>query len=387
MPEKSRFEIIIDNIVFGGGYKSIHAAWQFTRSESARLEAEMIDLSSNTQNGIIELINKTRLKQFKTYSTSTLKDKIKKALETMVGYYEQLARQMVISNLLAGKLIVNANSKLVGDELVSLISLTDGDYSTAERMVFDVTSKIKQGASLTISSVNAMLQNASIRANQNSKDESDKKLQQVPVSNGFVPDDIDIVIPKASSQKIPTAEELKNIRRNPIAFAQKSSKNNVGIVSSLHKNYLSMVSKNKEELKANSSDKEQSKPSVKQELKTELLTNGLSAFTDAGGKRWSLVTYCSMSTRSIASRSSNFGEIFADESHDLYYLVPHGGSCPICSKFEGKVYSRSGKNPKYPPLTSVFKKIDPNGADDLSNSYLTIHPNCRHKLVRYFEKT
>jgi hypothetical protein len=34
----------------------------------------------------------------------------------------------------------------------------------------------------------------------------------------------------------------------------------------------------------------------------------------------------------------------------------------------------------------VFPKIDPNGTDDLSNRYFSIHPNCRHVIVKYIEK-
>ena len=93
-----------------------------------------------------------------------------------------------------------------------------------------------------------------------------------------------------------------------------------------------------------------------------------------------------MSARTTSLQSANFGEIFAKEDHDLYYIVPHGSACPICAKYEGRVYSRSGKNPNYPPLAKAFTKIDPNGSDDLDNTYLTIHPNCRHVIVRYIER-
>jgi hypothetical protein len=42
-------------------------------------------------------------------------------------------------------------------------------------------------------------------------------------------------------------------------------------------------------------------------------------------------------------------------------------------------------NPNYPPLSLAFGKIDPNGGDDLSNTYLNIHPSCLHSIVRYTE--
>lgn len=391
MVEKGRFEIIIDNIIYGGGYKSIRSAWALARSESARLEAEMIDLASQTQNNIIAYIGKLRPRQLENYSTNKTKEKISKALGVMVGDYETLARQMVVSNLIAGKLKANANSRLSGDELISVISLNEKDQTIVERMVSDLVSKVKKGASLTMSSVGIMLQNASIQSNQNMSNGNDMSVvtTQTPVSNGFVPEDIDIRITRKLIPKLPSKKELEEIKNNPVLFARKTSKQNVGVVSRLHSEYLGSIQSNKEQAKSLSEESSKSakqSKAVKQELENNLLSNGLSAFTDVSGKKWSLVTYCAMSARGISSRSTNFGEVFADESHDLYYLVPHGGACPICARYEGKVYSRSGKNPNYPPLSSVFRKIDPNGSDDLSNSYLTIHPNCRHKLVRYFEE-
>jgi hypothetical protein len=47
------------------------------------------------------------------------------------------------------------------------------------------------------------------------------------------------------------------------------------------------------------------------------------------------------------------------------------------------VYSKSGTNPDYPPLAAAFGKIDPAGPDDLTNTYLNIHPNCLHSLMKY----
>ena len=34
-------------------------------------------------------------------------------------------------------------------------------------------------------------------------------------------------------------------------------------------------------------------------------------------------------------------------------------------------------------MTKAFGKIDPAGTDDLTNTYLNIHPNCLHALVKY----
>ena len=49
------------------------------------------------------------------------------------------------------------------------------------------------------------------------------------------------------------------------------------------------------------------------------------------------------------------------------------------------MYSKSGTNPDYPPLADAFGKQDPNGPDTLTNTWLNIHPGCRHSLQSYTE--
>lgn len=47
------------------------------------------------------------------------------------------------------------------------------------------------------------------------------------------------------------------------------------------------------------------------------------------------------------------------------------------------MYSKSGKDPDFPPLAAAFGKIDRNGPDTLENSWLNLHPNCLHQLRRW----
>lgn len=71
----------------------------------------------------------------------------------------------------------------------------------------------------------------------------------------------------------------------------------------------------------------------------------------------------------------------ADDRQDLYEISSHGTTCAICAPLEGRVYSKSGNDPDFPPLASAFGKVDSNGPDSLTNSYLNIHPNCLHVLT------
>ena len=115
----------------------------------------------------------------------------------------------------------------------------------------------------------------------------------------------------------------------------------------------------------------------------ELQQEGVTAFVDKAGRHWSLQDYCNMATRTTARQAEVSAILTADPEHDLYKIVKIGSTCPICAPLEGRVYSRSGTNPDYPPLAKAFGKIDPDGGDDLTNTYLNIHPNCLHSIVKY----
>lgn len=112
-----------------------------------------------------------------------------------------------------------------------------------------------------------------------------------------------------------------------------------------------------------------------------LRREGVTAFIDKAGRNWSLHTYCDMVSRTTSRQAEVLAVLTADEEHDLYKISSHGTTCKICAPLEGRVYSKSGKDPVFPPLAAAFGKIDPKGPDDLTNSYLNIHPNCLHVLI------
>lgn len=111
-----------------------------------------------------------------------------------------------------------------------------------------------------------------------------------------------------------------------------------------------------------------------------LRREGVTAFTDKAGRNWSLHTYATMVSRSTSRQAEILSVITADPEQDLYQISAHGTTCALCAPYEGRVYSRSGKDPDFPPLSDAFGKMDPAGPDNLSNSWLNIHPNCLHSL-------
>ena len=119
-------------------------------------------------------------------------------------------------------------------------------------------------------------------------------------------------------------------------------------------------------------------------MEASIRNHGITSFVDKAGRKWSLSDYCNMAARTTARQAEVAGVLSRDD-HDLYQIVKIGSTCPVCAVYEGRVYSKSGTNPNYPPLAMAFGKIDPAGGDDLSNTYLNIHPNCLHSLIKFTE--
>ena len=115
----------------------------------------------------------------------------------------------------------------------------------------------------------------------------------------------------------------------------------------------------------------------------QLRREGVTAFVDRAGRRWSLHTYGSMVLRATSRQAEILAVLTENPDHDLYQITRHGTTCPLCAPLEGRVYSRSGLDPDFPPLTAAFGKMDPAGPDDLTNSWLNIHPNCLHQLLAW----
>lgn len=120
-------------------------------------------------------------------------------------------------------------------------------------------------------------------------------------------------------------------------------------------------------------------PAFVQALRRE----GIRAFTDKAGRDWSLHTYCTMVSRTTSRQAEVLAVLTADPDQDLYQISSHGTTCKVCAPFEGRVYSRSGTDPDYPPLAAAFGKQDPAGPDILANTWLNIHPGCLHSILPY----
>jgi len=61
-----------------------------------------------------------------------------------------------------------------------------------------------------------------------------------------------------------------------------------------------------------------------------------------------------MVSRSTSRQAEILSVITADPEQDLYQISAHGTTCALCAPYEGRVYSRSGKDPDFPPLSDAF---------------------------------
>jgi len=116
---------------------------------------------------------------------------------------------------------------------------------------------------------------------------------------------------------------------------------------------------------------------AKANLISKLNKQGVVAIRDKAGRQVSLDAYASMVARTTTREATNTGTIDAvqEVGGDLVQMTSHASACPICQPLEGRVYSISGKSKKYPRLDIAF-----------SGGYATIHPNCQHVLVPFFEE-
>ena len=102
----------------------------------------------------------------------------------------------------------------------------------------------------------------------------------------------------------------------------------------------------------------------------------LPTIRDSRGREWGLDSYANMVVRSVTAESQNAGLLTQLEGmgHDLVRMTEHRATCPICSPYEGRVYSRTGQTEGYPRLTDV---------PGFDQGYETLHPNCRHRIAPY----
>ena len=97
----------------------------------------------------------------------------------------------------------------------------------------------------------------------------------------------------------------------------------------------------------------------------------------SNGVNMPLPAYAQMLARTSRIESSNTGSFDRCKQLgiDLVRCTTMPGCCPYCKKYEGKVYSISGKDTRFPALYETA----------LQHGYNIMHPNCRHEFIPFVE--
>lgn len=116
---------------------------------------------------------------------------------------------------------------------------------------------------------------------------------------------------------------------------------------------------------------------AKQELISRLISTGINGIRDKRGRYISLDAYAQTVARSTTREATNTATLnqLKYNGYDLVKMSQHNSPCPICAPLEGRVYSISGNDTRYPPLNKAY-----------NGPYANIHPNCRHVLTPYIEE-
>lgn len=113
-------------------------------------------------------------------------------------------------------------------------------------------------------------------------------------------------------------------------------------------------------------------------IREELTKSGVFKVTYSDGKQIPLASYAFMAARSARTETANTANLDAAKRNgsDLVKCTTIYPTCEICSQFQGRVYSISGKDKRFPALYETA----------LKNGYQLMHPNCRHEFLPYFEE-
>lgn len=90
-----------------------------------------------------------------------------------------------------------------------------------------------------------------------------------------------------------------------------------------------------------------------------------------------LDSYAAMVARSTTREAGNLAreKQLVANGYDLVIITKHSPTCELCARVQGRVFSISGNDKRFPPLSEAF----PSG-------YRNVHPNCRCVAVPWIEE-
>lgn len=105
-------------------------------------------------------------------------------------------------------------------------------------------------------------------------------------------------------------------------------------------------------------------------------SQGITGFTDRGGRNWSMSAYVEMAVRTASQRAFNESNISQLHSLGIHYFTvsDDGHPCPLCFPWQNKVLVDAERRP-----ADTAMVVD--GTIDDARAAGLFHPNCRHTLM------
>ncbi len=113
---------------------------------------------------------------------------------------------------------------------------------------------------------------------------------------------------------------------------------------------------------------------AQKEMIKRFADKGVSTITYRNGRVVQMDVYARLVAITTTAEATNRGSMDSVQNlgYDLVRMSTNLTTCPVCTQFEGRVYSVSGNSSEYPPLSTAFYR-----------GYNTIHPSCSHRVFPY----
>ena len=122
----------------------------------------------------------------------------------------------------------------------------------------------------------------------------------------------------------------------------------------------------------------------------QLLSQGITGFTDRAGRNWQLASYVEMATRTTVAQAAVEGHLdrLATAGLDLVIVSNAPQECIRCRPWEGKVLTRTGLGSRELRLQHTTRPgqlvaVEVAGSVAEAVAAGLMHPNCRHSLSAY----
>ena len=156
-------------------------------------------------------------------------------------------------------------------------------------------------------------------------------------------------------------QQTAQLIEDAAALAQKTALRNISLDAAQHKvNTVGTIS------------------DMQQEVKQLMEKAGILKVEVGSGKHkreMSVTNYAHLVARSVSIEVGNTARInqFTANGFDLVEIPTHYPTCEICAILQDRVYSISGNDKRFPPLSKAI------------GVYKNIHPHCRHVIVGWVE--